>query len=165
MPFIIDGYNLLRLVQNTDKQFESIAEARLCYVISRYFRLVAQKGVIVFDGTGPPDKGRFDGIANLEVTFSGPDADADSVIEDKIRAATAPKALTVVSTDRRLRAAARAANANAVTSKVFWDELQTRLSRQHKKLREPAGKRKGITESETEQWLEFFGLRPGRDTS
>ena len=157
MPVIIDGHNLRWSIQKTDEEFDSITDLQLCHIVSRYLKLTGQKGEIVFDGTGPPDKSRFDNINNLEISFAGLATDADTVIEDKIRANTAPKRLTVVSSDRRLRAAARTRKAVAVKSEVFWANLRKQMSRR-KAIKEPAAKRWGLCESETEQWLKFFGL-------
>jgi len=139
------------------EDFKSITDLQLCYIVGRYLKLIGEKGEIVFDGKGPPDKTGFDNISNVEVSFAGLATDADTVIEDKIRANTAPKRLTVVSSDRRLRAAARARKAVAVKSEVFWTNLQKQLSR-GKTIKEPSAKRWGLSESETEQWLKFFGL-------
>jgi predicted RNA-binding protein with PIN domain len=114
MPIIIDGHNLLWAIQNVGHTHEPIAELQLCHIVSRYLRTAGEKGQIVFDGTGPPDKGRFDNISALEVLFSGPTAEADKIIEDKVRASTAPKKLTVVSSDRQVRAAAHARKAQTL---------------------------------------------------
>ena len=81
----------------------------------------------------------------------------DTVIENKIRANTAPKRLSIVSSDRRLRDAARTRKATALKSDVFWDNLQKQLRRK-KPVKEPEAKRMGLSESETKQWLEFFGI-------
>jgi len=157
MPVIIDGYNLLHSIQKTSEDSESITDVQLCWIVGRYLGLTNEKGEIVFDGTGPPDKSRFDNISNLEVFFAGLATDADTVIEDKIKANTAPKRLTVVSSDRRLRDAARARRATAVKSQVFWDNVQKQLRRK-RTIKEPPAKRRGLTESETRQWLKFFDL-------
>jgi len=154
---IIDGHNLLRSIQKTSEEFESIEDVQLCHIIGRYLKLIGEKGEIVFDGTGPADKSRFDNISKLEVFFAGHNKDADTIIEDKIKASTAPKRLTVVSSDRRLQQAARRRKATAVKSQVFWDIVQKQLSRR-KTIREPAAKQRGLTESETELWLKFFEL-------
>lgn len=157
MPFIIDGYNLLWSIQKTGADFEAVSEIGLCRIISRYLVLTADSGEVVFDGTGPPDKGAFDNLRKLEVSFSGQGLDADSVIENKIKASTAPKRLTVVSDDRRIRSAARARKAIALKNEAFWSTVITQLNRK-KTLEEPAAKRDGISESETKEWLRFFGL-------
>jgi len=158
MPFIIDGNNLLCAVQDMPTESDSITDLKLCHMLDRYFRLRSEKALIVFDGAGPMQKTRFDNIANLEVVFAGPNTDADAVIEDKIKASTAPAALTIVSSDRRLRAAARTANATAVPSPDFWKSLRRSINKVGPTEREPAAKRTGITRSETEQWLKFFGI-------
>ena len=155
--FIVDGHNLLWAIQGIGQDWRSFGEVQLCHVLARYFRTIADKGEIVFDGAGPPEKSRFDNITGLEVFFSGLAEDADKVIEEKISANTAPKNLTVVSSDRRLRAAAHARKATSIKSQNFWDNLSRRLSKKHAPP-EPAEKRGGLTESETEQWLRFFGI-------
>ena len=157
MPFIIDGHNLLQSVQKVSEDLAALSAERLCRIIGRYLKAVGEKGEIVFDGTGPRDKSGFDNISDLEVSFAGPKTDADSVIEDRIRANTAPKRLTVVSTDRRLRDAARARRATVVKSQDFWYNVQKQLSRR-KGTKEPPEKRRGLTEGETERWLRLFGL-------
>ncbi len=154
---IIDGHNLLRSIQKMFEDFQSISDVQLCYVIGRYLKLTGQKGEIIFDGTGPRDKSGFDNISNLEVFFAGLGTDADTVIEDKIGANTAPRRLTIVSSDRRLRKAARARKAISVKSEIFWNNIQKQLSRK-KTIKEPTAKRQGLTDGETKQWLEFFGL-------
>jgi len=154
---IIDGHNLLHSIVPPTHQAEPVSDLQMCWIISRYLKAIADRGEIIFDGTGPRDKSGFDNIANLEVFFAGLGTDADTVIEDKIKASSAPKRLSVVSSDRRLRDAARARKANPVKSEVFWDNLQKQLRRK-KPIKEPEAKRSGLTESETEQWLEFFGI-------
>ncbi len=155
---IIDGHNLLHSIVKLHKDSGTISDIQLCWIVSRYVKAVDENCEIVFDGTGPRDKSQFDNIANLEVFFAGLGNEADSVIENKIRANTAPKRLSVVSSDRRLRDAARTRKATAVKSEVFWDNLQRRL-RQKKPLKEPEAKRSGLTESETQQWLDIFGIK------
>jgi predicted RNA-binding protein with PIN domain len=157
MPIIIDGHNLLRTIQKTKEELQSISDIQLCHAISRYLKLISEKGEVVFDGTGPKDKSVFDNISNLEVFFAGRATDADTVIEHKIRANTAPKRLTIVSSDRRLRKAAHARKATTLKSEAFWANLQKQFSRKQRP-KEPAEKQQGLNESETKLWLRFFGM-------
>jgi predicted RNA-binding protein with PIN domain len=157
MPIIIDGYNLLWAITKTGKGSEAITDIGLCRVLGAYLKAVKEKGQIVFDGIGPPDKSGFDNIRNLEVVFTGRAVDADTVIEDKIRTNTAPKRLTVVSSDQRLRKAGRTRKAVSIKSEMFWAEVRQQLSRKSK-AEEPVEKRMGLTEGETKQWLDYFGL-------
>lgn len=157
MAVIIDGHNLLHSIHKEDRDYDPVSDVGLCRILGRYFGQIKDRGEIVFDGTGPRDKSEFDNISNLEVFFAGLNSDADTVIEDKIKANTAPRRLTVVSSDRRIRDAARRRRATVVKSQVFWEGVQKQLSRK-KKMKEPPAKRQGISESETEQWLDFFGI-------
>ena len=154
---IIDGHNLLHSIVKIEHESEPISDIQLCWVVSRYLKLIGEKGEIIFDGTGPRDKSRFDNIDKLEVFFAGLGTDADTVIENKIRANTAPKRLSIVSSDRRLRDSARTRKATAIKSEVFWDNLQKQLRRK-RTVKEPEAKRFGLSESETKQWLKFFGI-------
>ena len=155
--FIIDGHNLLHTIFKLEGDSGAISDVGLCRILGRYFTLTGEKGEMIFDGTGPPDKGGFDNISNLEVFFAGLRTDADTVIEDKIRANTAPKRLAVVSSDRRLRSAARKRKATSIKSDVFWNDVQKQLSKK-RPAKEPTEKRQGLNEGETEKWLEFFGF-------
>jgi len=157
MPILIDGYNLLWAIQGLGDEFQSFSDIQLCHSLDRYLKQTGEEGQIVFDGTGPPDKSPFESVDVLDVFFVGFSTDADTVIEGKIQANTAPKRLTVVSSDRRLRRAARGRKAVAAKSEEFWRTVQKQLKRK-RKLREPDAKRHGLSESETEQWLKLFGL-------
>ncbi len=158
MPILIDGYNLLWSIQQTLEGPDSISDIQLCKMVGIYLQQRRESGEIIFDGTGPPEKTPFDNIRSLEVLFTGSVTDADTVIEDKIKASTSPRRLTIVSSDRRLRKAAQARKAMPVKSEVFWNNLQKQLSRKKTTTPEPPAKRFGLTESETKQWLKFFGL-------
>ena len=158
MPFIIDGYNLLHSIDKTGKDWDSVGDIRLCHIISRYFQLIDEKGVVVFDGKGPPDKNRFENIERLEVLFTGLKTDADTIIENKIQSNSAPKALTIVSSDRRIRKAARQRKSTSIKSEEFWEAACKRLNRKRKKSVEPSAKRQGLSESETNRWMKYFDI-------
>jgi predicted RNA-binding protein with PIN domain len=158
MPYVIDGTNLLWAIQESHEEHELAGEVQLCEVLDRYFAQIADVGEIVFDGAGPPDKSVFDAVGHLDVIFSGFGSDADSVIEEKVLANSAPRRLTVVSSDRRLRKAAGERKATALKSELFWDQVLRELRRKKPAEKEPEEKREGLTEGETEQWLDLFGL-------
>jgi predicted RNA-binding protein with PIN domain len=157
MPVIIDGYNLLRAIQKTDEEFKTLTEAGLCRILSEYLKRIRSHGHIVFDGLGPPDKSDLGGFGDLEVYFSGPDTDADTIIEQKILDNSAPKSLLVVSTDRRLQAAAGKRKVACIRSEPFFQGVVRQLDRK-KPIPEPQQKRRGLTDSETEKWMDLFGL-------
>jgi len=155
--FIIDGHNLLHAILKADEQFAPVSDVELCRAVAEYFSQIGESGEIIFDGTGPPEKTGFENIRRLEVYFAGLGTDADTIIEDKIIASSAPKGLTIVSTDRRLREAAKVRKATSVRAEVFWADLHKHMSKK-RPPKEPSGKRRGLSESETKHWLEIFGI-------
>jgi len=155
---IIDGTNLLWAIHELSGEREITSEVQLCQTLDRYFAQVGDEGEVVFDGAGPADKSVFDGIRYVGIAFSGFNSDADTVIEEKVLANTAPRRLTVVSSDRRLRKAAGERKAAALKSDAFWRQVLTELSRKRPARKEPEEKREGLTQGETEQWLDLFGL-------
>ncbi len=157
MPFLIDGYNLLWAINEIDEEPGSLTDLKLCRVISRYLAQKNDIGQMIFDGIGPPDKSGFDSMSHLEIIFAGLGKEADDIIEIKIKASTAPKLLRVVSNDNRLKKAARTRKAVPVKCETFWRDLGKQLNKGHK-INEPPGKRVGLSESETNQWLEFFDI-------
>lgn len=157
MPFLIDGYNLLRAVQKLDV-YADLTDVQLCRYLADFLRTVRERGMIVFDGIGPPDKRELMSIRGLEIRFSGDRTDADSYIEWAIQDNTAPKRLVVVSSDRRLRAAATRRKAKSVPVDIFWPALCKTLERSAQAAPEPREKQKGITEREADLWMNYFNL-------
>jgi len=155
---IIDGYNLLRAVQNLTEQSFNITDVQLCSILSEYLYRIKKKGSIVFDGTGPRDKTAFNNLYNLEVIFSGSSREADDIIEKLVLEDTAPKRLIVVSSDRRVKTAANKRKATAVDSIDFWMEAIKTIEKKRERNVEPLAKFTGISEVETEYWLKVFGL-------
>ena len=155
---IIDGHNLLWALDQTLGEREITTEIELCRALSRYFAATGEQGQVIFDGSGPNDTMEFETIANPEVFFAGFRYDADGVIEERIKASTSPRQLTVVSSDRRLRKAAAARKATTIKCERFWEQVRKELARSKPRKKEPEAKREGLTESETDKWLEVFGL-------
>ena len=155
--YIIDGYNLLHAIPKVDEEMGLMSEIQLCRILSNFMKVTGQTGEMIFDGTGPNDTSMYDNINRLEVSFAGIGTDTDTIIEDKIRTSSAPKRLIIVSSDRRLRKAARTKRAASVKSEEFWIRVNKQLSKKRPKP-EPGAKRHGLSESETKQWLDFFDL-------
>lgn len=155
---LVDGYNLLRAVQNLSEETAGVSDTQICLIISRYLAITKNTGAIIFDGIGPRDKSGFNNAANLEVVFSGRNKEADDVIEKLILINSAPRSLKVVSSDRRIKAAAGKRKAAAINSIDFWLDMLKTIDKKAKKKAEPPAKYLGISESETEYWLKLFGL-------
>ncbi len=64
---IVDGYNLLRAVQNLLEQASDFTDIQLCRMIDEYLFRTKARGKIVFYGIGPRDKSGFNNLRNFEV--------------------------------------------------------------------------------------------------
>ena len=149
---------MLRAIQRFE-EFALFDEAQLCRTVADFLLAVQSRGHVVFDGLGPPDKRELGGIRGVEVSFSGEHLEADDIIEDKIADNTAPKSLVVVSSDRRLRDAAKRRKATPLTAEEFWTFLLAQLEKVAKRPEaEPREKRGGITDQEADLWMDAFGM-------
>jgi uncharacterized protein len=156
--FIIDGTNLLWATRDWPEGPQVTGEEQLCQILNQYFAEIHQQCEIVFDGTRPADRSTFAGIYHIEIIHAGLEQEADDVIEGKVLADTAPKRLTIVSTDHEVRDAATGRKASVLRCEEFWQQVLTHLQRNKTRKREPPQKRKGISESETDQRMDLFGL-------
>jgi predicted RNA-binding protein with PIN domain len=98
----------------------------------------ASQSTIVFDARdartrpGAPVQSTYKGMT---VLYAVDDGTADDRIERLIAEDTAPRALTVVSTDHRLRQAAARRGARVMTSDDFWVMLDARRERESRRQR------------------------------
>jgi hypothetical protein len=93
----------------------------------------ARETTIVFDANSPPTDFDLETTYNeLRLIFALGDENADARIEQLIAAHSAPKSLTVVSTDRRVRRAATRRKAKAMTADEFLDELDRLRERKNR---------------------------------
>jgi predicted RNA-binding protein with PIN domain len=164
MPLIIDGYNLLHASdlfgpQRGPPRLEKSRHALLEFLAGALTARQRTQTTIVFDAggaaSGLPREQRFEGIT---VLYASRHEDADGLIEELISCSTAPRRLTVVSSDHRVQRAARRRRAVAVDSRAWYMELlrrrrRTRTSESQRKVSNeppPAG--------ETDYWLKQFGM-------
>ena len=162
---IIDGYNLMHaagLARATygpgdlaRKRFELLARlARRLTIDER------KRCTIVFDAIDAPKNlpGRFR-HEEIVVLFAEPGHEADEVIELLISQHSAPRRLTVVSSDHRLQNAIRRRRGSTVDSDVFLKQLES----PHRQVGTPqrSGSSVNAPEADLEFWMqEFEGTNP-----
>jgi uncharacterized protein len=95
----------------------------------------------------------------MQIVYAIRDQDADTRIEKLITEHSAPRQIRVVSSDRRLQAAARKRRGQFVTSDDFLAEREKKPPRGSPPIsRDLKSKYSGeLTEQEMAEWLEFFG--------
>ena len=155
MPIIVDGNNLAHALgyEGTDA-----GRLHVCELLAGIARR-GEKITAVFDGPhSPPQITKQLREYPIQVCYSGLRS-ADELIINFIAADTAPKRLTIVSTDREIRDAARKRRCPTITSEQFADTL-VRADKKTPKHPEPPEKRTGLTDGQTKDWMRRFGFDP-----
>jgi len=155
MPLLIDGNNLMHALRGVGAD---VGRQGLCRLLSAWAG-GRDRVRVVFDGPAPPaglaEQTDADGIA---VEYAGPRS-ADDILIDAIAADTAPRRLTVVSTDRVIRRAGRRRRCTIARSEDFAETLLEALEAPPPRPPpEPAEKRHGLSPEQTRAWLKEFGL-------
>ena len=160
MILIIDGYNLLHAsgVFGRERGPRGFEQSRLALLDTRVDLLGedAARTIVVFDAANAPDglPGRYT-HGGIRVWFAREYPDADSLIEELIVDDNSPTSMTVVSSDRRLQAAARRRRAEAVDSDAWLSEM--RAKRRHAAERADA-KPAEPSPHDVEAWKKYFGF-------
>ena len=160
MTLIIDGYNLLHAsgVFGKDRGPRGFEQSRIA-LLDLLLDLLgdeARQTIVVFDAARAPDglPGRCT-HGPIRVWYAREYPDADSLIEELVEHDTAPHALVVVSSDRRLQAAARRRRADAIGSDEWLAERRER----RRASREPGDTKPPEPGPEdVERWKRYFDL-------
>jgi hypothetical protein len=172
---IVDAFNVVHAAMDVDPRLGGLRVESLCALIagSRWGGGGAVgPAVVVVDGTGGGLAGQVSPeqhLSGVRVQFAGPGKDADSAIEllleDQERKRSAHKC-TVVSSDRRLKAAAAGVRARWMSSADFLRTLIDDAGKAAAKDRARSGGKpativevgeSGLGEIEAAYWLKEFG--------
>jgi predicted RNA-binding protein with PIN domain len=162
MAVLVDGYNVIFAD-------EELADAMRCgrteqareglvARLTQYQALSGEPVIVVFDGTvdvGLPADGR----AAVKILYSRSPQKADEVLREILDTAPNPRGLTVVSTDREIRKAAKAKRAKPVLADAFLKEMERLFAREEDAPPPEPGEKYGqpISRNELRQWLKIFG--------
>ncbi|NLE28839.1 MAG: hypothetical protein GX629_04115 [Phycisphaerae bacterium] len=159
MPLLIDGYNLYHFARSVyvDDGVD-LALSAFVSIVDEWTRRSRMKVTLIFDGSIPPVLRRHSSqFGSVGIEFSGPGSDADTLIERHILSYSAPKLLTIVSSDRRILKSARRRHCKTLTSDAFWKKMAQKLTAKPP-IPEPRQKKAGLFSHEVEYWLRIFGL-------
>jgi predicted RNA-binding protein with PIN domain len=155
VPLLVDAYNVMHATM--PPSLAGLDEAGLCRALGRS-PWAGDRIVVVCDGVAKPLGVNESPDPRVDLVFSGPRRSADDVIIAMIDADTAPRRLTVVSTDREIRRAARRRRATSLTAEQFIQLLAAARSGGSSSRADeppPAGP---LDEAEVERWLRRFGV-------
>jgi predicted RNA-binding protein with PIN domain len=166
MSLLIDGYNFLAasgVFASGPPTLARTREALLDFLAGALTPEEAAKTVIVFDASqAPPGLPHSLTHRGLRVRFSPKGQVADDVIEELIRLDSAPKSLTVVSSDHRIQRAAKRRKARAIDSEVFRAELARRKGSQQSRGTDSGHGSLGDA-NDTQAWLAEFGVNGSKE--
>ncbi len=161
MRLLIDGYNLMYAVVAPDggRRPQGLRRDRqrfLNELAARLGPVEAALTTVVFDAAAdaPEHLPRATRHKGLTVLFAKGDDDADARLETLIAQHSAPKTLTVVSTDHRVRRAALRRRAKSLTSDEFWTQLQDR--RRPRPVPPPPAREEALNRGTSDYWMGVF---------
>ena len=157
--YIFDAYNIYHAAKKALEQWSDITVMTLCNYIAGDLNYIKQPGKMIFDGVRPRGRDDIAQLGGMWIYYSGDyDTDADTLIEEIIDHDSAPKRLTIVSSDRRVRAAAKRRKAISLTSRDYLAEMVRRYDRPAPTPRDAKQKFQGLTPAETKYWMKVFGI-------
>jgi predicted RNA-binding protein with PIN domain len=164
MRYLIDGYNLMHALGLMRPRFgpRGLRNARQRFLNQLAAALGPTESAactVVFDAREPPGHlGREANHKGLSIVFAVDEADADERIETLISADSAPKSLTVVSSDHRLRRAAARRGARPLSADEFAARMRApRLAKPAPPPSTPEPERPKPSSRESREWQAIFG--------
>lgn len=155
MDYLVDGHNLIPKIGLHLDAFDD--EDRLIGILQEFCRIRRARVEVYFDDAPPARQStRKAGLVTAHYVRKA--SSADAAIEARLeKLGRQARGWSVVSSDRRVQAAARAAHAGVLSSESFAAEvIKARMT-------EAPGDQKETTlpPEEVEEWLRIFGKKRG----
>jgi predicted RNA-binding protein with PIN domain len=159
MPIVVDAYNVLHVtgVLSPDLAGGDLAELAALIATSRYRRETA---LLACDGVATAAAAKVR-EPSVRVAFAGGGRTADDYIATFVQASSAPRSLTVVSSDRAVLKSARRRGCATLTGERFLAQLEAdrRSFRGERDGGKPVAE--GMPRETLEEWMATFGLDEG----
>src|SRR5574340_438196 len=159
MPHLVDGHNLIPKI---GLRLDSVDdEMELIEILQKYSRETRISIEVFFDGA-PAGQAGSRKFGRVTAVFVSQTSTADAAIRERLRRLRGEaRNWTVVSSDREVQSAAKAARARTKTADEYALEVRTSRGRggkseQVRGARGPAG---GVSDAEVQDWLDIFRKR------
>jgi uncharacterized protein len=171
MALLIDGYNLIHAANLVGRGLgprglERTRQALLDFLVATLEPDVIARTTVVFDAAdAPPGLPRKYDYQGMTIRFASAYDDADALIEELIVADSAPRRLTVVSSDHRLHRAARRRRATPIDSDRWYAQVLRERQARRAPARttpedEPAKPSGPVSAEEVAHWVREMGTEP-----
>ena len=163
MSLLIDGYNLLHAtgIVGRGSGPGSLQRSRLAllnFLAESIDPAEVPRTTIVFDAHEAAGLPQVVEHRGMSVRFATKYESADELLEELIRADSAPRRLVVVSSDHRIQRAAKRRRAKAIDSDVWYAELlRGRRERNEASAQTPGRPPVPLLEEDVNYWLRQFG--------
>ncbi len=149
MPYLIDGHNLIpKLGLHLDSPDD---EMELAAVLQEFARLNRRTVEVYFDGA-PAGHAGTRNLGTVKAHFVRLGQTADAAIRARLqKMGQSAKNWVVVSSDHEVQSAARAAQAESISSEEF-----VKLLRQARESASKPGEDKVLSENEVDEWMKLF---------
>jgi len=155
MPVLIDGHNLIGRLPDL-RLDDPDDEAKLVLRLRTYCARRRKRVTVVFDRGLPGGRSRELSGAGVEVIFASAGHTADGILCERIRGAPDPRGLTVVTSDHRVIAAARARGVRVMRSEEFAARLKAQSKVEEVDMERGAARDTYLSPEEVEEWLRVF---------
>ncbi|MFK7961853.1 MAG: NYN domain-containing protein [Phycisphaerales bacterium] len=127
MPILVDTYNVLHVTGVLPPDLAGLETADLVELLPRT-RFAGESVTLVCDGKPGPNHPAARGAGTVRVRYSGPGVTADELIAQLVDQSSAPRRLTIVSSDRAVQQAARRRRCIVLSSEAFLKRITDDLA-------------------------------------
>jgi len=154
MPYIIDGHNLIPRIPGLSLQ-DIDDEMQLVEMLQDFCRISRKKIEVYFDNA-PAGQLKVQKFGHVTTFFVRAGTTADQAIKQKLRRlGNESRNWSVVSSDREVQAAARAARATVIPTQTFASQLLRTVEQTHTTT--DSSEEPTLSSEEVEDWLKLFG--------
>jgi predicted RNA-binding protein with PIN domain len=160
MPYLIDGHNLIPKVPGLT--LEAVDDEQQLIELLQEFCRIQRKEIEVFFDNAPPGSARARSFGLVTARFTRQGTTADAAIHLRLgRLGRQARNWTVVSSDQAVQSAARAAQAQYLSSEAFASLLKQAVDDSARDEGEKADIQLG--KDELDEWIQLFGDGAGKD--
>jgi predicted RNA-binding protein with PIN domain len=162
---IIDGYNVIHAEPHRFQKMTRLESRRahLVRIIKSATTLQYDKIIIVFDGREVKQPALNESEGKVIVRYSSANREADDVIQQYIREKSHHSELEIVSSDNKIRNAARDHTLTVISSQQFWQKLSPKSQKKQTASEALSPTDRQLSNKEVQEWVKLFKNRSETD--